>query len=521
MYDLIGDIPGLMQLRKFWPPPNVENVKGGNIERRKCYLVTNSIGLPLSKCRSLSEFSTVMLEVCDVLKAMHERGVYHRDVSWHNVMLNKRNTSPSSAPWADESGHSKSESSTQNDDRNGNQGAFYPEHRTHADTVLQPKALVGDLDQSIRTGSTWKGRRNRTGTPMFISREFCGGSDLRYSNFVDLLENLEDYVDSTQDPRLFHIKWLEQRERVLRSNRSAKRDRQTLEYSRCHDFESVFWIIVWFLARAWPSEEPHEANGDDAYHKFVSDMLTHRIRSPQSDEPDETRGIWLGATPRRWTNVLHPSIKPLGPAVSLIGYYLSIDWRIWEGEMDKDHAYAVMRAVLKNELDRIRTQESDVKLTTKRRPAGPPLGSPTLERKTTTSASLIASVTSGDSTGNHDPKRDEEPPANTLDQRLHRAIETEPKEELRSGDVEYDTDIDESPEYVEELGSLTRQASKLSQDTVPKLITQDILDKFTSGGDNGPLDRWAKMSYEMRVAWIEDRDWFTWGDIKEEDKADE
>ncbi|KAG8761725.1 hypothetical protein FRC14_000109 [Serendipita sp. 396] len=436
-------------------------------------------------------------------------------------MLNKRNTSPSSAPWADESGHSKSESSTQNDDRNGNQGAFYPEHRTHADTVLQPKALVGDLDQSIRTGSTWKGRRNRTGTPMFISREFCGGSDLRYSNFVDLLENLEDYVDSTQDPRLFHIKWLEQRERVLRSNRSAKRDRQTLEYSRCHDFESVFWIIVWFLARAWPSEEPHEANGDDAYHKFVSDMLTHRIRSPQSDEPDETRGIWLGATPRRWTNVLHPSIKPLGPAVSLIGYYLSIDWRIWEGEMDKDHAYAVMRAVLKNELDRIRTQESDVKLTTKRRPAGPPLGSPTLERKTTTSASLIASVTSGDSTGNHDPKRDEEPPANTLDQRLHRAIETEPKEELRSGDVEYDTDIDESPEYVEELGSLTRQASKLSQDTVPKLITQDILDKFTSGGDNGPLDRWAKMSYEMRVAWIEDRDWFTWGDIKEEDKADE
>ncbi|KAG8775545.1 hypothetical protein FRC15_000470, partial [Serendipita sp. 397] len=65
MYDLIGDIPGLMQLHKFWPPPNVENVKGGNIERRKCYLVTSSIGLPLSKCRSLSEFLTVMLEVCD------------------------------------------------------------------------------------------------------------------------------------------------------------------------------------------------------------------------------------------------------------------------------------------------------------------------------------------------------------------------------------------------------------------------------------------------------------------------
>ncbi|KAG8822270.1 hypothetical protein FRC17_009606 [Serendipita sp. 399] len=96
MYTLLGELPGLMHLRKFWKATNVDTVKGGVIERRKCYLVTDSIGLPLSKCRSVSEFLSVMDQLCQVIDEMHNRGVFHRDISWYNVMLDKTGTISSS-----------------------------------------------------------------------------------------------------------------------------------------------------------------------------------------------------------------------------------------------------------------------------------------------------------------------------------------------------------------------------------------------------------------------------------------
>ena len=97
---------------------------------------------------------------------------------------------------------------------------------------------------------------------MFISREFAGTPPSVYTHIQIVLGH--PYLHNlSASHRLIEIKRrLEEAQAQVPLDRQIRDRAKFPDYKRRHDVESLFWVFIFFVSRAWPASEEHGSNGD-------------------------------------------------------------------------------------------------------------------------------------------------------------------------------------------------------------------------------------------------------------------
>ncbi|KAG8882907.1 hypothetical protein FRB99_004634, partial [Tulasnella sp. 403] len=439
------------------------------------------------KCEKLTDFLHLMIDLCEALKNVHKKGVYHRDVSWNNVLIK----------------------ATVNED--GEVEIQRPEDG-------RCEVMLTDFDQSIRSEDVHKGRLNRTGTPMFVARDFASERPQSHSSWKAIGDLHRSYPQAVPKSFVRRIKDTFKKHAEKETTpvdqskeREEGQDRENRKYKRRHDAESVFWIITWFLARIWPSDQSLEASAE--YQRFVRTMLNHTI-GPAA--PERERSDWMTRSePMDWTLVLHPSLRACSVQLTLIGRYFGIDWRRSEVGMSDDHACDFIQAVLRRKLEQVEKDSGEVEFNQRWEPgiATPrpcrPCGVPAevgIERTKATSTSFLIIVSGTRSST----RRKRSAPDGTNEsgpeaKRIHL------DGSAGQGGPEGAAEIPSNQPVQSATRSLSEQVEEIDEAELNgTLITSELLKMFN---EPGVLDNWAKMSESLRASWIEGQRWFSYGPL--------
>ncbi|KAH7099962.1 hypothetical protein BKA62DRAFT_771891 [Auriculariales sp. MPI-PUGE-AT-0066] len=283
------DIPGLAKLRwsKSYPEMSTRPLEVGKQSSQLEVIILDSVGDPFHTCKTPREMINAVYVLLIYLEKMLMRDVMHRDISATNVLVGRRQTSCDVTMQTPED----------------------PVERD-IENVLgkDPKVLITDMDHAIGYKIRGEpGSVSRTGTPLFTAGEafIVDGVPIQWSrkNFSQSML-LPDVLFPRHRPPTFdqafeldpkrHTDGLEMLyddeqfkallAKISTETRNLLEEELVLRVPIRHrprfDAESCFWILVWFLVRAWPTSEKPE-NKDFhaescAYSLFVTGMLINK-----------------------------------------------------------------------------------------------------------------------------------------------------------------------------------------------------------------------------------------------------
>ncbi|EJD48503.1 hypothetical protein AURDEDRAFT_183412 [Auricularia subglabra TFB-10046 SS5] len=337
-------------------PGTLVNVRGS--PRAKEILHLASIGQPLSRCLSVMHLFKVFIDATTVIMELDKRGVLHHDISLFNLLCN-----PKHDPALLRAYPGKAVASVRE--------VPCIEYILTGDEQQEPYALVTDLDMSELTKP--EGVPGTVGTPMFISVEMCSPereqlmplSRPALDELLKKLREVESYPEMRQ--RMFpggeddgfmdfvsHIFDLE----VARG--TAGTTSPNAQHLPRHDVESLFWDLIWALARACPEGFDPLDSIDHEFRRFVDAMLAHDLEK-------ETRRPYF--TEARFKHILHPALRQFAPLLTNMLRYFSIPWHshVVHGDefLGRYHAHIAMQRLLFCEIHTItRFPFLDVRLDT-------------------------------------------------------------------------------------------------------------------------------------------------------------
>ncbi|KAH7105835.1 hypothetical protein BKA62DRAFT_808966 [Auriculariales sp. MPI-PUGE-AT-0066] len=332
------DIPGLAKLRwsKCYPAMSTRPLEVGKPSPQLEVIILDSVGDPFHTCKTPREMINAVYVLLIYLEKMLMRDVMHRDISATNVLVGRRQTSCDVTMQTPED----------------------PVERD-IENVLgkDPKVLITDMDHAIGYKIRGEpGSVSRTGTPLFTAGEafIVDGVPIQWSrkNFSQSV-GLPDVLFPQHRPPTFdkafeldpkrHTDGLgtlyddEQFKALLAKISTETKNlleeelvlRVPIRHRPRFDAESCFWILVWFLVRAWPTSEKPE-NKDFhaescAYSSFVTNMLINNAPT---------------AAHRHDNFPLHSKLAALKMMLEDMQTYLfSIPWyQFEEGGVQHDHS---------------------------------------------------------------------------------------------------------------------------------------------------------------------------------------
>jgi len=128
-------------------------------------------------------------------------------------------------------------------------------------------------------------------------------------------------------------------------------DVEVISHNAFHDAESIFWIIIWFLIRAWPSGTVDTPSSE--YIAWAKIMLDHTIGS----DGHHARSSLLNAPSFQWEDIIHPGCAKLIDMVVHMCKYVSIRWLQYP-DLSPYHMHEALKRLLLKEIVRM-TKEDD------------------------------------------------------------------------------------------------------------------------------------------------------------------
>ncbi|EJD48514.1 hypothetical protein AURDEDRAFT_162472 [Auricularia subglabra TFB-10046 SS5] len=299
-----------------------------------------SVGQPLSQCKSALHLLKVIYDAAETHLHLLTEGILHGDMSWFNILCN---------PW-----HDNATLSVQP----------VAEGIPCIDFILtgdakksQPCALVLDLDHAALVQviymKGYNGRREKTGTPMFVSVELSSktavssGSTRRLASIEDRLAELDNrrdlyaraFPDGDNDFMNNFRYVVEEEKKRIAADDKAYTDPKSLHRPH-HDVESLYWVLLWAFARACPSGHSPHGTLNDPLTLFADVMLEHRLG-------EETLRCPLIFGEGVSEEVFHPLLREhFYPALEALAIYLSVPWQLYAPDVHPCHAHVALRRLL-------------------------------------------------------------------------------------------------------------------------------------------------------------------------------
>ncbi|KAF8581021.1 hypothetical protein K439DRAFT_258862 [Ramaria rubella] len=339
-----GCVPGVVRLVEGGTLHNVIAGTAPNI-RTKHRLVMGSSGSPLSACGSVLQFLKVMYDALEAHQHLVERGVLHRDMSWYNILCNPRH-------YVD---HPEGKESLP---------------RTCIADVMGEEnpsscCLIIDFDNSAALDgmSRYNELTRRTGTPMFIAVDISGGEFGHSMVVSQKITTAELQLDGEARQRFISSYNGESYDAFntfldsvlagtfpTKDPFSSSEENAAIVHQPFHDVESMFWVIVWFLMRAWP-EDSREPEITDQYKLSTAAMLAHRMGT----DGFGLRKDLLRYKGQVWETILHSQCRPLASMLAKMAAYLGIRW-LSHPDAPPCHSHEALKRLLLKEIVRM-TQE--------------------------------------------------------------------------------------------------------------------------------------------------------------------
>ncbi|CAE6422947.1 unnamed protein product, partial [Rhizoctonia solani] len=346
-------LPGLMCANHYGHPLNAsgktlmttnfgDGPNGPRIDRWKMRVATRGVGDSLSKTPTLLEFLKVMYDACVAQRNLHRRGILHRDINDHNIMM---------AP--------KDNGRYYKDCVDGYNDVKYVNQVLNPNQSPKPACLVIDLGHSANldylaaVSAESKNSKNfaeRKGTPKFISRSVSKG------------ELLDPFCIPSQMPKLdgrprklltacTDSKYEAYNKAVDDGSQSPSKPAATrFTHQLFHDAESTFWVISWFLARSAPKDYEKESDPNPKLTRFINGMKSHYPSNETIDPRDS-----FSATLEAWKQILHPRLVDVAPMLSEMHEYILPEWG-YRPELNTEypeHAHEALMRLLLREIVRI------------------------------------------------------------------------------------------------------------------------------------------------------------------------
>jgi len=137
-------------------------------------------------------------------------------------------------------------------------------------------------------------------------------------------------------------------------------DVKVITHNAFHDAESVFWVIVWFLMRAWPSGTDDTPSED--YIAWAKIMLDHSIGS----DGRHARCYLTGTPSFQWEAIVHPGCAKLVDMVVQMCKYVSIRWLQYP-DLSPYHMHEALKRLLFKEIVRMSKDEDPIPIQGPRR----------------------------------------------------------------------------------------------------------------------------------------------------------
>ncbi|TDL24604.1 hypothetical protein BD410DRAFT_896794 [Rickenella mellea] len=309
-------------------------------------IIFRTIGKRLSSCTSILQFLMVMYDSIEAHCLLAEQGILHRDISWANILVDP-------------------EHFTDGD------GVKERTHGAFIDGVLnggnKPCANLTDLDKATSIGPTpalgdqAEPGVERTGTPMFISRHIAGEIRSRYRPFQEPIrehfelpaEVLDRYLKARNITKADYHSWNNFMPRNMDDfpDTTAQVAKNAV-HSEYHDAESFYWIIVWFLLRAWPCDADGKPSSERPEN---DDHLTHcAVLFKHDVQCGRTRTSFASLVRSLdWDGLLPKETKHFCRMLADMTTY--IHWPWWAVRMDgmRFHAHDALQRLLLKEIWRI------------------------------------------------------------------------------------------------------------------------------------------------------------------------
>ncbi|KZW03358.1 hypothetical protein EXIGLDRAFT_699225 [Exidia glandulosa HHB12029] len=252
-----------------------------------------------------------------------------------------------------------------------------------ASPVTRPVVAQGtiDLDLAARNSDfndhNYKGRRERTGTPMFISLELASKIPLKIIP-DPYLQRLYARFEKSKSDEYIKKAFGDSDDATSRCNQSLRNFKRVVSYELersknfvtattnpnithlpRHDCESVYMIMSYFLARAFPRgpndspsirpPEPVDDDDQDSLERFCDVMLQHRIGIERSRHKLHFS--------RAQEEILHADLKHFAPVLQHMAAYMYVPWHLYDNETELDHAHIAFRWLLLLEIAAIESGE--------------------------------------------------------------------------------------------------------------------------------------------------------------------
>jgi len=112
-----------------------------------------------------------------------------------------------------------------------------------------------------------------------------------------------------------------------------------------HDAESVYWILVEFIARAIPEDSVNNYPDNEEFKDFYITLLSNKIRS----ENDKRGGI-IEALARGSMSILHPDMRGIGEFLRNISEIVLPEYEHVAAKLDEFHLHEAMQRLLLKEI---------------------------------------------------------------------------------------------------------------------------------------------------------------------------
>ncbi|GJJ09008.1 hypothetical protein Clacol_003229 [Clathrus columnatus] len=377
LLDLIHEevfVPGVVRHIRAEPVEKLTVYDTEDGSRIKDRVILASTGLRLSACESVLEFLKVMYDLVETHEQVLNRGVLHRDLSWFNVLCKPEHFITNGQ---DNNKHPTISKS---------QGSKHPtiaELLDKSGGVNDPLCLLTDFDNACRTeGKVPTGATERTGTPMFMACELLYGQkvyEMLYtdpvppvnSNQFDLEGDvLEAYLrvygqtryDAYNEDLISYLSGVKESEGI----HPYVAGDFSLSHQPHHDMESVYWIIIWFLTKAWPTGFDPDLGtfGRNSHSTLRRTMLDREANT----DPDDAMTL-LRKSREGWKMTLHAAYEGLSEMLSGMGQYLCMRWSRFPNIFPL-HCHEAFKRLLLKQIFRMTVEDKPIPI---QGPRPPPL----------------------------------------------------------------------------------------------------------------------------------------------------
>lgn len=315
--------------------------------RENMRIDTRDVGQPLHTVQSLSEFLRVMYDTCAVQRNLYRKSmILHRDISDSNIMI-----APNTEEFRERCAVGYDEVKYINQVLAEN-----PEAKP------QPACLVIDLGNGADIKTTQgdpKALAERTGATKFIARSISSGKHLPFEVFSTFSAEMPKLEGKALDLYRLADKSVKPmyetfNEEIDQTPRLDSEPAVDLKHQLFHDAESMFWVIVWSLARSTrPGSQP-EQEWRPGFNKFIEAMNNHRTGSELADGR-------VNLYRRDWEEVLHEDLACMLPMILQMHQYVRLEWA-FSPNLNPEHVHEALMRLLLKEIVRINETGEDVPL---------------------------------------------------------------------------------------------------------------------------------------------------------------